>query len=584
MLRDLTLARTLFRGASAARGPLRPAVSWLLLAAPPRRSGRALHGSLAIARIVGLWSAGKQEQARRLAIQTGDTATNDGLRLAVADLLLRIDAPKPALELARGIDVDAGGRERARATLYLRAQAATATGRYAAAHAALGAVRHGWPTDRGADGLYARLDALENRFAPQRAIVRPRPAGSSASVPGRSLLLVQESLEDVQSGYTVRTRDIVAAQRTAGLDPHVLVSKPVGRRPDEERQKTLDGTPFTWLPERPDDANSAADAHAELAAELAERLRPAVIHPATPFRLGRLGLQLARWLDVPAVYEVRGFREETWLATEDETDDADHYLLTRRADTEVMRAADAVVTLGEGMKADLVARGVDAARIAVIPNAVDTQRFQPGPRHRELAARFAIDEDQVVIGYISSFEAYEDFGTLVDAIGRLRDRGRRVRGLLIGDGPTRAAVARHVHEAGLADVVELPGRIPNAEISGYYQLMDIFVVPRIDSRVSALVTPLKPMEAMASGSAIVVSRLPALMEPIQDGITGLSFAVGDAHDLAEVLDPLVTDAGMRRKLGAAAREWILAERTLERNGQRYRQLYAQVGVELAPST
>ena len=156
---------------------------------------------------------------------------------------------------------------------------------------------------------------------------------------------------------------------------------------------------------------------------MAERLRPAVIHPATPFRLGRLGLELARWLGVPAVYEVRGFREETWLATENETDDADQYVLTRRADTEVMLAADAVVTLGEGMKADLVARGVDAARIAVIPNAVDAQRFPPGRGTRELAARFGIAEDDVVIGYISSFEAYEDFGTLVDAIAAAR-RGR----------------------------------------------------------------------------------------------------------------------------------------------------------------
>jgi glycosyltransferase involved in cell wall biosynthesis len=223
---------------------------------------------------------------------------------------------------------------------------------------------------------------------------------------------------------------------------------------------------------------------------------------------------------------------------------------------------------------------VDAARIAVIPNAVDAQRFRPGPRPPELAARFGFAEDDVVIGYISSFEAYEDFGTLVDAIALLRSRGRPVRGLLIGDGPTLPEVIAHVRETGLMDAIALPGRIPNADISSYYRLMDVFVVPRMDSRVSALVTPLKPMEAMASGRAIVVTRLPALMEPIQEGVTGLSFAPGNANELADVLDPLVTDPAARQKLGDAARDWILQERTLERTGERYRQLYATLGVDL----
>jgi glycosyltransferase involved in cell wall biosynthesis len=232
------------------------------------------------------------------------------------------------------------------------------------------------------------------------------------------------------------------------------------------------------------------------------------------------------------------------------------------------------------MKAEVADRGVAVDRITIVPNAVDTARFKPGPRDPALAASYGIDRADVVIGYISSFQPYEDFATLVDAIALLRERGRPVRGLLVGDGSTWPDIRQRVTDRGVADAISLPGRIPHRAVPAHHRLIDVFVVPRVDTRLAQLVTPLKPLEAMASGRALVVARLDALTETVVDGQTGVAFAPGDAADLASVLERLVLDPFERRRLGEAARSWVERERTLARNGQRYRDLYTRLGVSL----
>jgi glycosyltransferase involved in cell wall biosynthesis len=245
-----------------------------------------------------------------------------------------------------------------------------------------------------------------------------------------------------------------------------------------------------------------------------------------------------------------------------------------------MLEANAVVTLGEQMRSEVALRGVERERVAIVPNAVDTTRFKPGVRDQGLAASYGIGRDEVVVGYISSFQPYEDFATLVEALGLLRARGRSVRGLLVGDGSTRPEILRQVADLGLGSTIVMPGQIPHSEVPRHHRLIDIFVVPRVASRLSQLVAPLKPLEAMASGRALVVSRLDALLETVDDGRTGMTFLPGSAVDLASVLERLVLDPVERRRLGDAARAWVESERTLDRNGRRYRDLYERIGVPL----
>lgn len=447
------------------------------------------------------------------------------------------------------------------------------------------------PTGRRARSFLSRLLRPRKRLdRPARgAFSGPGPASQGPSlniepIAGRVLHLVQWSVAEREMGGTLRTRQVVMGQLRVGLEPHVLVmsADPAEGAADAEAAVTmLDGIPHYRLPRAatydpaawplPDPTRDALD-------EIVQRIRPALVHAATPYRVGRIGIDLARRFGLPVVYEVRGFREEP--RSEDAVQDmadAGRYRSKRAADTACMQAADAIVTLGQAMSAEIVSRGIADDRITIVPNAVDADHFQPGDRDAELAARLGISVHDIVVGSVSSFAAYEGFQTLVEALAMLRGRGAPVRGLLVGDGKQWADVKQRVHSLGLDDVVIMPGRVRHEVVPSHQRLLDVFVIARLPTRVAQLVTPFKPFEAMASARAVVVSDLPALREVVREDETGLTFRAGDAEHLAATLERLVADPALRQRLGLAAREWVLAERTIERNGERYRALYQRLG-------
>ena len=238
-----------------------------------------------------------------------------------------------------------------------------------------------------------------------------------------------------------------------------------------------------------------------------------------------------------------------------------------------MHRSDAVVTLAEVMKRQLVERGVPTEKITVIPNAVDVDAFRPVPRDMGLAMQLGLAPDEAVLGYVSSFAPYEGITYLIEALAILRDRGHRVRALLVGDGDERSRLEQKAAELGVADHVIFTGRVPHVQVLQYYSLIDLFIVPRTADRVSQLVTPLKPYEAMATARLVVVSRVEALREMVVEGSTGLAFEPENAADLARVVEPFLFDAEARMRMGASARQWVVAHRTWKQNGQTYRALY-----------
>jgi glycosyltransferase involved in cell wall biosynthesis len=311
-------------------------------------------------------------------------------------------------------------------------------------------------------------------------------------------------------------------------------------------------------------------------------LAPALLQPTSNYVNAQVALAVGERFDLPVVYEVRGFLEETWLSRMGAgAETADRYLATRAVETAAMRRAAAIVTLSETMRTDILARGgVEADKVVVIPNGVDVDRFQPGPRDDALASRLGIELDETVIGYISSFVSYEGIGTLIEAVARLRALHRRVRLLLVGDGEDRPALEAIAARTGLKTdgTVIFTGRVPHHEIERYYRTIDIFVVPRTSDRVSQLVTPLKPYEAMAMARPVVVSAVAALLEIVSDGETGRTFRPDDPDDLARVIGELLDDPAQRARLGHAARAWVAANRTWTHNGERYLTLYRALGI------
>jgi glycosyltransferase involved in cell wall biosynthesis len=413
------------------------------------------------------------------------------------------------------------------------------------------------------------------------------PGPPAPRIPGRVLHLVTDALPSTSAGYTIRTHEIALAQRAAGLDPHVA-SKcgfPVTQGTiDGRRMVILDGVPYhrllPWrLPGQSDADPGNAARGLKLAAALTERLGPAVLHAASNFANARLALALRERYGLPVVYEVRGFWEDTWLSRYPDSDrlaGSELYQRNRQLETQCMLAADLVVTLGEAMREEIVARGVPAEKILIVPNAVSGEFLQPLPDASALRKELGIKPDEYVVGEVTSLVKHEGVGTLLEATAILRGRGVPVRALIVGDGPERAALQRQAAESGLAEAAVFTGRVPAAEVRQFHALLDVFVVPRTPDRVCQLVTPLKPVEAMASGLCVVTSEVKALTEIVKHEVTGMQTVPQDPVSLASTLEHLLYSPDIRRKLGDNAREWAARDRTWAHNAARYQDAYARL--------
>jgi glycosyltransferase involved in cell wall biosynthesis len=413
------------------------------------------------------------------------------------------------------------------------------------------------------------------------------------STPGRVLHLVNDALPSTSAGYTIRTHEIVLAQQAAGLDPHVVTrcGFPVTQGTlDGRRLVMLDGIPYhrllPWhMPGRKDKAGALG---VQMAARLAEQLRPAVLHAASNYVNALVALAVGKRYGLPVVYEVRGFWEDTWLSRHPDSDPrrsrqstgraaSELYRRNRDLETRCMLAADLVVTLGEAMRDEIVARGVPAEKVLIVPNAVSEEFLQPLPDAQKLRSELGIRPGEHVIGEVSSLVPHEGIGTLLEATRILKDRGMKVRALIVGDGPERAALQRQAAEAGLGEAAIFTGRVPASKVREFHALLDVFVVPRTPDRVCQLVTPLKPVEAMASGLCVVTSEVKALAEIIKPDVTGALTIPQDPVALADTLELLVCSPDIRRKLGDNAREWVARDRTWAHNAARYRDAYARLG-------
>lgn len=402
----------------------------------------------------------------------------------------------------------------------------------------------------------------------------------------RVLHLLERTLPYWQSGYTVRTYYSLLAQRDAGLDP-IAVTRlgfpAIDGIDAMDEVEDVGGIPHHRLPAK--GARSLpTDRYLSLytakAAQVIEEVRPALIAPATSYHNAMVGLALGKHYDLPVVYEVRGFREDSFAENRDEAAGTELFEALHRTEQRLMLAADHVITLAEVMKDEIADRGVDRDRITVIPNAVDTERFAPRPKDLELARSLGL-ADRVVLGYISTLVGFEGVDLLLRAIHQLLQQDLPVGGLIVGEGPELASLRALADELGIADRVKLVGRVPHEQILDHYPLIDVFVVPRRNLRVCRLVTPLKPFEAMSMERAMLVSDVDALVEVVPPGERGLSFRAGDPEDLARQARVLVEDEPLRRKLGEQARTWVKRERTWHSNGERYKELYERVLAEHA---
>jgi PEP-CTERM/exosortase A-associated glycosyltransferase len=309
--------------------------------------------------------------------------------------------------------------------------------------------------------------------------------------------------------------------------------------------------------------------------EVIARERPDVLHAHSPSLDGAAAIAAGRRHRLPVVYECRAFWEDAAVDHGTAREGGLRYRLTQAHETRVFRDADAVTCICDGLRRDIVARGIPAEKVTVIPNAVDIEAFSMEREpDAELAARLGL-AGRPVLGFIGSFYAYEGLSLALDALALLRPRMPQLRLLLVGGGPQASALEDEVARLGLADAVVFTGRVPHAEVARYYDLVDAFVYPRLSMRLTDLVTPLKPLEAMAQGRLVVASDVGGHRELIRDGETGVLFRAGDAAALARAVESLFANRDRWPALQAAGRRFVEQERNWRASVARYEAVYAR---------
>jgi PEP-CTERM/exosortase A-associated glycosyltransferase len=252
------------------------------------------------------------------------------------------------------------------------------------------------------------------------------------------------------------------------------------------------------------------------------------------------------------------------------------YRLSRALETWVLRRADAVTTICDGLRRDIVSRGIPEHKVTVIPNAVDPIRFRTdGAPNPDLANRLGL-EGASVVGFIGSFYGYEGLDLLLQALPRMLEREPSIRLLLVGGGYQEQPLKQQAATTGIADKIVFAGRVPHAEVQDYYNLVDVFAYPRHRTRLTETVTPLKPLEAMAQGRAVVASDVGGHRELIRDGETGRLFEAGNAAALADAVLALLQDPDAGAAMRAKARRFVEAERTWTASVRRYAGVYGPI--------
>ena len=182
-----------------------------------------------------------------------------------------------------------------------------------------------------------------------------------------------------------------------------------------------------------------------------------------------------------------------------------------------------------------------------------------------------------VLGYFGSFYGYEGLELLVESFAALCAHRPDVRLLLAGGGMREQDLRNQVAALGLEDRVIFAGRVPHEEMQRYYSVVDVMIYPRLRARVTELVTPLKPLEAMAQGRLVLASDVGGHRELVRDGETGYLFAAGDPVALADKIQRLLDQREHWPRIRMQARRFIETERTWKASVGRYVDVYRDAG-------
>lgn len=304
--------------------------------------------------------------------------------------------------------------------------------------------------------------------------------------------------------------------------------------------------------------------------------RPDIVQANSPVLNAIPALRAARRHGLPVVYEIRSMWEDAAVIAGATAAGSLRYRASRALETYAIRRVDAVTTICEGLRAEIVERGVPPSKVTLVPNAVDIESFNADlPRDAGLARELGL-EGRTVLGFLGSFYGYEGLDLLVRALPRIAGDVPDVALLLVGGGPAEQELRRLAGELGVADRVIFTGRVPQSEVTRFYGLVDLLVYPRHPSRLTDMVTPLKPLEAMAQRILFLASDVGGHAELIRDNDTGFLFKAGDVDDLAKRVMEILRDQESWPAVLASGRRHVEEVRNWQNSVAAYEDVYARL--------
>lgn len=386
----------------------------------------------------------------------------------------------------------------------------------------------------------------------------------------------------LQSGYVFRTLSILEHQRRLGWETFHLTTP---RHTEPFRpEETVDGWSFFRTP-----PVSGIQARIPVLRELAEMrattrrinevvrdVRPDILHAHSPVLNAIPALRAGRKNDLPVLYELRALWEDAAVSHGSHAEWGLRYRAIRALETYALRRADGITTICDGLKREIESRGIPGDSVAVIPNAVDVEQFSSSEGADTALAEALGLSGKTVIGFLGSFYHYEGLHVLLEAMPKLIAADPDIRLLLVGGGFEEDNLKRQVTELGITGQVVFTGRVHHSEVTRYYGLIDMLVYPRVNIRLTDLVTPLKPLEAMAQNKIVIASDIGGHNEMIEDGVTGTLFPAGNADALADTIIDVSDHRERWPKQRENGRRYVETERSWATVVDRYKDVYRRL--------
>jgi glycogen synthase len=361
------------------------------------------------------------------------------------------------------------------------------------------------------------------------------------------------------SGYVFRTSYILKYQKECGLEPVLLTSPKHGEV--RTAMEEIDDTKVYRTPQN-NFGSIPFIRELRLMNALQNRIEdviktegPDIIHAHSPSLNGMPALKAGRKFGVPVVYEVRALWEDAAVDHGTFEEGSLIYKMSRFLETRLFKGVDAIFTICGGLGRDIRSRGISAHKITIIPNCVDAHSFAPCDYDRGIAEKHGL-KDKIVFGFIGSFYHYEGLDILIDSFCNVQRKNNEVRLLLVGDGPERSALYDKVSSLNMLGKVIFTGKVPHDEVKKYYSVIDTLVYPRKKIRLTDLVTPLKPLEAMAMGKIVIGSDVGGLRELVTHNHDGFLFKAGDIEELSRLMIDLASGNKDLKRISMAARERV----------------------------